>query len=73
MVGAPASVCGNHSARFDRNKANGKAQKNGLNVFTVSRAVVHARQKALGKDGIQFNVENGGDWGVAEMTREQSD
>src|SRR6267378_3140272 len=50
MVEGRAFVFGSHSARFDRNKATAKRiMLNGRNALTVSRAAVHAMQKALEK------------------------
>ena len=54
MAEDPAFVFGGHSVRIDRNKANAKIMINSRNELTVSRAAVHAMQKALEKAGIQF-------------------
>jgi hypothetical protein len=55
MVEDLAFVFRGHSVRFDRNKANAKnILINSRNELTVSRAAVHAMQKALEKAGIQL-------------------
>jgi len=65
MVEEPAFVFGSHSARFDRNEATAKRiMINGRYELTVSRAAVHAMQKALEKAGVQFIAKNGGGPGV---------
>jgi hypothetical protein len=49
MVEDPAFVFGGHSVRFDRKNKRKKIVINSRNELTVSRAAVHAMQKALEK------------------------